>query len=183
MHCAVLEVELSLCNNGKLDPCKYKTVNDIDKPAGVELLCKRLQKLFTHFWYGKFFLFTYKHTNKQILSSCVQLTNVEQPQGLNVHNTWLQMCFLGVLMMTTSCLGVQIPPNPKFWGLHFKPYLKKIKSLVQNHVSDWHKIWHADVAFDEGFVGGLLWWYSNSKMADGRHLEFHKVTVSQPWNG
>ena len=26
---------LSLCHNGKFDPCKYKTVKHIEKPAGI----------------------------------------------------------------------------------------------------------------------------------------------------
>ena len=49
---------------------------------------------------------------------------------------------------------------------------------LQNCSSDWHKIWNADVTYHRGFVGGLIWTYNNSNMADGRHLEFRFWAIS-----
>jgi len=38
--------------------------------------------------YGKFEFFTYKHTNKQILSFRLQVTNMERLERINAQNTW-----------------------------------------------------------------------------------------------
>ena len=42
------------CNNGKFDPCKYKTVKNVEKPAGIyrSLRQKVLQKSAHPFWVG-----------------------------------------------------------------------------------------------------------------------------------
>ena len=96
-------------------PCKYKTVKDIEKPFGIyhyvaELSCcaKIYINRITHFGWanrGSFSVFTYKHTDrqidKQIISSRLQVTNMDRIERINVHYTWFQMpmCLLGVSTM------------------------------------------------------------------------------------
>ena len=65
--------------------------------------------------------FTYKHrqtdrqTHKQILSSRLQVTNMDRIERINAHNTWLYVPF-GGLDDDQLFLGVQTPQKPKFWG-------------------------------------------------------------------
>jgi len=78
--CCVRSHYLSLCNNGKFDPCKYKTVKDIEKLFGIyhyvaESSCcaKFYRNRITHFgWANRgsfsFFLLTNTQTDKQINS-------------------------------------------------------------------------------------------------------------------
>ena len=113
--------ELSLCNNGKFNPlyCKYKTVKDVEKPAGiitpgVELLCKILQKSAHPFEWangGSFSFFL--QTHKEIISSHIQITKLwkELKDLINAGHTWFhaQMCLLGVLMMTNHVWGPNFP--------------------------------------------------------------------------
>jgi len=65
-------------------------------------------------------------------------------------------------------------------GISSQIYNKFKSPYLQNYASDWLKIWQADATYHRGFVGSLIWTYNNSKMADGHHHEFWKITVSQP---
>jgi len=77
----------------------------------------------THFGWanrGSFsFCFTYKHSNKQILSPRLQVTNMDRTEWINAHNTWFQaqVCFLRSWWWPITFLGwVQVPQKPKFLG-------------------------------------------------------------------
>ena len=126
-------------------PCKYKMVKDIQKPFGIyhyvgESSCcaKIYRNRITHFGWanrGSFSFFTYKHTDKQFLSSRLQVTNMDRFECINAHNTWFQvhMCLLGVSTTMNYFQGSR-PPKPKFWGVnrHFKPILQKIQIPISS---------------------------------------------------
>ena len=62
----------------------------------------------------------------------------------------------------------------------FKRNMRKIwVAYFQICVSDWHEIWQAAAASNRDFMGGLVWWYNNSKMADDRHFENRYIAISQ----
>jgi len=82
--------------------CKYKTVKDIKKPAGIGIYhyvadssccTKSYRNRLTHFGGQRgeiYFIFSYKHTHtthKQILSFRVQVTNMDRIERLNAQNT------------------------------------------------------------------------------------------------
>ena len=117
-------------------PCKYKTVKDIEKPCGIyhyvadSSCCAKLYRnRITHFGWanrGSFSFFTYKHihthtlqTDKQIFSSRLQVTNMDQIEHINAHYTWfqVQMCILGVSTMINYFRGPD-PQNRKFGGVN-----------------------------------------------------------------
>ena len=94
-------------------PCKYKTVKDIEKPFGIyhyvgESSC--CAKIYTEIespilggQIGEVlvFLLTNTHTDKQFLSSSLQVTNMDRIERINAHYTWFQVqkCLLGVSTM------------------------------------------------------------------------------------
>ena len=95
--------------------CKYKTIKDIEKPFGIyhyvvesSRCAKFYRNRITHFgWTNRGSLsllrntHTHTQTDKQILSSRLQVTNMDQIERINAHNTWflVQKCLLGVWTM------------------------------------------------------------------------------------
>jgi len=58
-----------------------------------------------------------KQTNKQILSSRLQVTNMDRIEWINAYNTWfqVQMCLLGSRRWSITFRGPD-PTKPKFMG-------------------------------------------------------------------
>ena len=99
-------------------PSKYKMDKDIQTPPRIydyvaELSCcaQSEQNQLTQFCCRnrgsyEFFLLTHTHTHrqaiKQILSSRLQITNIEGSETFMAHNAWFhaQMCLFGVSLMT-----------------------------------------------------------------------------------
>jgi len=124
-------------------------------------------------------MYWYIHTNKQFLSPRLQVTNMDRIERINAHNTWIQvqMCLLGVSMMINYLYGSRPSKKPKFWGRkyrHFKPILPKIQIPIFKIM---YRISTKLTGQRKDFVGGPIWWYKNSKMADGRHLEFRFLVI------
>ena len=77
---------------------------------------------------------------------------------------------------------IQSPPKAHFVGLnrHFKPNIRKIQIAISPDLCirlTWNLT--GSCGCNKDFVGDLVWWYNNSKMADGRHFENRYITLSQ----
>jgi len=127
------------------------------------------------------------------LSLCMSVTlSVNSPTGQTPQRIftvdslkdgiYARMCLLGSRwwIITLRC-----PKSPKTPILRARigissQICEKFKSLyLQICVSHWHDIWQAAAASNRDFVGGLVWWWNNSKMADGRHFENKYIAISQ----
>jgi len=93
------------------------------------------------------------------------------------------MCLLGVSSTLLPILGVKYPQNPNFWGVNRRLISSQIGKILKvscyrNYCIDFNQIWHNDKDHQVVIVGGP----NKSKMADGRHSENRRITISlQPF--
>jgi len=138
---AVLEAMTRVYENteNSTPPRKYKMDKDIQTPPRIydyvaELSCcaKSEQNRLTQFCWGNrgslsFFTHTHNQSVKQILSSRLQITNIEGSEAFMAQNAWFhaQMCLFWGIVDDKSCLGVQIPQKPILGTIQSKTYYRE----------------------------------------------------------